>query len=249
MALNLYWKTPFHKIKYSNPDVIALGKIIGRSSDAVAMKLANYARLDESLQARQVGGLKNGSKGEELLWNEFANRLDELGYESELALSKLLHQPIEMVSEIDVSDLAASGEERNRVVKVRVKQAFFRKAVLASYDLRCCITGLNMPQLLNASHIVPWSHNEATRLLPNNGLCLNALHDRAFDRGLISVTPEYKICLSNAIKARKKESLIETYFLPFEGKQIRMPDRQLPNPEYLKYHNEFVFLKDVAFLG
>ena len=45
----------------------------------------------------------------------------------------------------------------------RVNQHFFRAAILAAYEnLRCCITGLAVPGLLVASHIVPWARDTET---------------------------------------------------------------------------------------
>ena len=88
------------------------------------------------------------------------------------------------------------GRSREAIIRVRVNQGFFRAAVLASYSARCCITGLSIPQLLMASHIVPWSVDAKNRTNPQNGLCLNAIHDRAFDCGLLTVTTDLKVKLS-----------------------------------------------------
>ena len=79
------------------------------------------------------------------------------------------------------------GKEKERIIKTRVNQSLFRKVVLATYNNKCCITGLAQPELLIASHIIPWSVNEKERLNPSNGICLNALHDKAFDSGLIAI--------------------------------------------------------------
>ena len=86
------------------------------------------------------------------------------------------------------------------MVQVRVNQSFFRRAVLASYQGRCCMSGVNHPRLLVASHIVPWSQDVANRLNPRNGLCLSALHDRAFDSGLISLNNDYQVIISDKLK-------------------------------------------------
>ena len=58
------------------------------------------------------------------------------------------------------------------MVKQRVNQWFFRRAVLAAYGARCCITGLDVPQLLVAGHIAPWSKDKQNRVNPQNGICL-----------------------------------------------------------------------------
>ena len=93
--------------------------------------------------------------------------------------------------------------------------------MLASYDNRCTITGFSMPDLLVASHIIPWSVNAKNRMNPRNGLCLNYFHDKAFDIGLISVSPEYTILVSSAIK--NSNTYNKSWFLPYEGKRFYYP--------------------------
>lgn len=122
-----------------------------------------------------------------------------MAFESEKFLAKRIGKQVEDVSEIEVIDLPKIGKERESIVKVRVNQSFFRKAVLAAYDYKCCITGLEIPELLIASHIIPWSKDGADRVNPRNGLCLNVIHDKAFDRGLITVTPEFAVKVSESL--------------------------------------------------
>ena len=88
----------------------------------------------------------------------------------------------------------------------RIKQDFFRRAVLASYRGRCCISGVGEPRLLIASHIVPWREDKANRLNPSNGLCLSAIHDKAFDSYLFSLTDDGRVVLSAALKASRMRS-------------------------------------------
>lgn len=240
VAFNLYCKIPFTKINASYRPVKELAKIIGRTDGSVAMKLANFARLDPALQARNVKGLTQGAKGEEEVWKEFNGNWGELAWQSEQILAKYKQQNIEQSAEINLNDLPTEGKERESIVRTRVNQSFFRKAILASYDSTCCITGLSVPELLVASHIIPWSKDEKNRVNPSNGLCLNALHDKAFDTGLITVTPDYKIQLSNMITGLKDQSSLDL-FLPFEGKAIALPGRFHPDPKFLEWHNQNVF--------
>lgn len=78
---------------------------------------------------------------------------------------------------------------REQMVHVRVGQNYFRNAVLSAYESRCCMTGISVPEFLIASHIKPWksSDDKKEKANPRNGLCLNALHDKAFDLGFITV--------------------------------------------------------------
>jgi putative restriction endonuclease len=121
------------------------------------------------------------------------------------------------------------------MVRVRVNQSFFRQMILASYDYTCCVTGMRQPEFLIAGHIRPWGIDEKNRLNPRNGIAINALHDKAFEAGLMSITPEYKIKISPLLKKQKSPS-IENYFLRYENKDIILPSRFLPDKEFLKYH-------------
>ena len=76
-------------------------------------------------------------------------------------------------------------------MKVRSNQHVFRKMILNIYNQSCCITGLNIPEVNRASHIIPWSEDQTIRLDPRNGLCLSATYDAAFDKYLISLDDDY----------------------------------------------------------
>lgn len=239
LAFNLYCKIPFVKINSSNKDIHAFANIIGRSHNAVALRLANFARLDPSLKDRGVSGMGHGSKGEEEIWKEFNNDWERLGYESELLLARYKKVPVEKLLPDEQVILSKRGEERESLVKVRVNQSFFRNTVLASYNNQCCMTGLAIPDLLVASHIVPWSHDVECRVNPHNGLCLNALHDRAFDKGLITVTPDLKIHVSSTL-LKKTGTTLET-ITELNGQYLIKPQRFLPLTKYLSYHNNEIF--------
>jgi putative restriction endonuclease len=241
IAFNLYCKTPFGKIHSHNPEIIALAKILGRTPSAVSWKLANFARLDPSLQDRNIAGASHGSKLDAEIWDEFNHDWGKLGFESEKLLAQKTGKQVEEVTDIEVFDLPKTGKERETVVKVRVNQSFFRKTVLAAYDFKCCITGLGIPELLNASHIVPWSKDEINRVNPRNGLCLNAIHDRAFDRGLLTITPEFKIKISKSIKRDNIDSAVHDFLFRYDGSDIKLPTKFLPDANFLKYHNKSVF--------
>jgi len=185
--------------------------------------------------------MSHGSKGEVYVRDEFASNGEELAYQSELILAKLKHEPIEISAGITLESLPKEGKERSALVKVRVNQAFFRKTVLASYDNKCCITGLSIPELLVASHIIPWAMEIPNRMNPCNGLCLNALHDRAFDYGLITITPEYRIKISKALK--RGNPVNDAYFIPFENQFVTLPQKFLPAREFLEFHNQHIFIE------
>jgi putative restriction endonuclease len=241
LVFNLYCKIPFGTIHIRNPQIITLAKILRRTPSAVSWKLANFARLDPSLQGRNIAGASHGSKLDVEVWDEFNNNWEKLSFESEKLLAEKTGKRIEAITNIEFFDLPKVGKEREAFVKIRVNQSFFRKAVLAAYDFKCCITGLGIPELLNASHIVPWSKDEVNRVNPRNGLCLNAIHDRAFDRGLLTITSEFKIKISKSIKRNDADGAIQDFLLRYDGFEIKMPTRFLPDTDFLKYHNKNVF--------
>jgi len=231
LAINLYCKLPFGKLHKGNPEIIALAQLINRTPSSVAFKLVNFASLDPSLQARGIKGAQNSSKLDREIWNEFYLNWEDAAFESEKLLASL-----NPTSHPELNLDSAQGKERDSIVKVRVNQSFFRTTILASYNYKCCITGIDQPELLVAGHIKPWSLDEKNRLNPRNGLAMNGLHDKAFETGLITITPDYNILVSNELKKSKSES-IQSYFSKYDGKEIILPSRFLPDPEFLKYHN------------
>jgi putative restriction endonuclease len=241
IAFNLYCKIPFGTIHIHNPKIIELGNILDRSPSAVSWKLANFASIDPSLKKRNIAGASHGSKMDAKVWKEFNGDWDRLAYESEKLLAEKMGRQVEEVSEIELFDLPKPGKEREAIVKVRVNQSFFRKSVLAAYNYQCCITGLEIPELLNASHIIPWTKDRENQVNPRNGLCLNAIHDRAFDRGLMTITPEFTVKVSKLVKKGNASSAIQDLLLRFDGTEIYKPARFLPDPKFLKYHNKNVF--------
>lgn len=130
--------------------------------------------------------------------------------------AKFEHVPIEKIIDIDENELPKAGQERNQMVKVRINQSFFRDTIMAAYNSTCCITGLTNREILIAGHIKPWSVDKKNRLNPRNGLALNALHDKAFETGLITITPEYKIKISSLLIRTKKNKPIHDYFLKYD---------------------------------
>jgi predicted restriction endonuclease len=97
-----------------------------------------------------------------------------------------------------------------------------------------------MPALLTASHIVPWSLDPSNRLNPKNGLCLSALHDRAFDAGIISISPTMTVLVSQK-SASKANRFFESAILAYQGASIFLPQKFHPDPAFLKRHRETVF--------
>ena len=106
--------------------------MLDRTPAALAWKLANFARLNPSLQAQGIKGASHGSKGEVEVWEQFNNNWDSLAFESERLLANLTHQSVAEMRGLDEEELPIEGVDRERLVKVRVNQRFFRSTVLIS---------------------------------------------------------------------------------------------------------------------
>lgn len=239
IAFNVYCKIPFKNSSKTNPTIVKYANIIGRSPSALNMKIGNFGRLDPELKKHGITGLVNGSKLEEIIWNEFNENWEKLAFESEELVAKFQNKDVE---ELYLEDFP-EGTERETTIKARVNQSFFRRIILSSYNLKCCITGLSIPDFLVASHIKPWSKDKDNRTNPHNGLCLNSIHDKAFDKGFITITPDFKVKISECFKDYSKDKSVHDFFIKYNKKRIDKPERFVPAQEFLDYHNNEIFKK------
>lgn len=69
------------------------------------------------------------------------------------------------------------------------------------------------------------------------------MHDKAFDLGYMTITPSYKIVVSDSIRDIHQGSVIEQYFRRYNGQELILPEKFLPQKDFLEYHNEKVFEK------
>ena len=238
LALDLYCRIPFNRANNSNADIAKLATMLGRSVNSVKMKIGNFGSFDPELKRLGIVGLDGTSQLDEEVWSEYYGHWDKLAYDARKILASYGEDNVEQSAGIDVSSLP-KGEEKERVVRQRINQSFFRSTVLASYSMRCCITGLEEPHLLEAAHIVSWAEDEENRTNPCNGLCMNALMHKAYDRLLLSVTPDYKICVAESLletEARNERHL--EFFRKIDGTQIQKPNRFLPSRDFLQMHYE-----------
>ncbi|MCB2213471.1 HNH endonuclease [bacterium] len=242
VAFRLYCHTPFGKLHQRNPAIIDLARLLSRTPSALAMKACNFASFDPVHRERNVKGLANVSAGDRAVWEEFILQPDQIAIEAEMALAQFaMDQRDEVVEPFHVPE---GPSEVVRTIQQRRLQSFFRKAVLASYEYRCALTGLTVQPLLNASHIVPWSVKESRRADPSNGILLNALHDRAFDRGLITFDESNQVVVSTRLRTKAACTFQAITLLDFEGAPLARPHRFAPDPEAMAYHRTHVFLTD-----
>lgn len=241
LAINLYCKTPFGRIYHANPDIIALATLIDRTPSSVALKLSNFASLDPSLQKRGIKGKTNSSKLDRQVWAEFYESWDRLALESEVLLAR--KNNVELGNDLSDADFPSDtvGLTREARVQVRVKQSFFRTMVLSAYNSCCCITGISNPDLLVAGHIKRWADDKDNRMNPCNGIAINGLHDKAFESGLITITPDYRIHVSSILAKQKGNPWVDSFFLCYDNHPIHLPSRFCPDPDFLRYHNDVRF--------
>ena len=241
VAFALYCRIPFGRITSRNPEIIRVAGMIGRSPAGLSMKMGNIASLDPAITSTGRRGLGNASVSDRAMWEEMNADWERFAVESRDALEGLGMVGQTEVIEEDLEPELSFQEGLDRPVQTtaRVGQSFFRTTVLSAYDQRCCITGLSIPRLLVASHIVPWSQDPTNRVNPRNGLLLSALHDRAFDSGLLTINDDMTVRVSPAYS---EDEFFSTAVAAYHGRPIRLPERFHPDIEFLAYHRERIFV-------
>jgi predicted restriction endonuclease len=180
--------------------------------------------------------LEGASQADRTIWKEFHQDWNTLAEESERLVEELNIEPTKNKkdSKLTPPDIT----EAIALTKQRRGQQFFRQTVLASFNYRCCITGNPIPELLRASHIASWKSHPEHRLNPQNGLCLAATQDAAFDRHLITLDEDLRIVLSKRLKDHFSNQSLKENFQPFEGKKIECPEKFEPDQSFLEFHRK-----------
>lgn len=242
LVLNLYYKLPFGRLNRNTKEVKELAELLGRSNNSIALRLVNFAACDPYIISSGRHGMSSGKKICQPYWDEFYNNQEELLFESEQILARLQGVSIEEKYEEKISDMAdLKGESRIQEIKARVNQYVFRDMILSNYSCQCALTGIDVPELLVASHILPWSYNKQERLNPENGICLSMLYDAAFDKGLIGFDKNYRVVLSEQIRKNRNKEFYDKHFGCMEGVQLKMPEEHFPNKTFLEWHIDTVF--------
>ena len=215
MAFALYIVLKPRECDDKGLDVQRLASFLHRTPSSVVLKIWNIAAYDANRKARGRVGMKHGSKLDSQVWQWYAEDPDTF---MEQCLNLLRHallqadannfnpaplasdrySPLETATTLLVAEHTPTGEERPITTLQRVNQSYFRNSLLQNYHSTCCITGMQIPKLLIASHIKPWKASSAVeKTAASNGLLLNAFHDRAFDQGLISIDDDYRIMVNH----------------------------------------------------
>jgi hypothetical protein len=251
LVLHLYWRIPFGQQHSRSPRVIELAQALGRTPGSVAMKLNNVTSLDAEELARGVRGLAGASALDRRVWAEFHADQETVAAEAEAAWRLKIEGSEEFPlqeAQFEPRPSALRPPERietTAVRRVRLGQAFFRRAVLDNFEQRCALTGLAHPDLIIASHIVGWAEDASYRVDPRNGIALNRLHDAAFDKKLVTFDESHRLVVGRALRELLGREELATSFLAYQGCTLRRGARHLLHPELMARHREgFAKLND-----
>jgi predicted restriction endonuclease len=239
LVMNLYCRIPFGRQHSRALEVIELATALGRTPGSVAMKLNNLTSLDPEELARGVKGLPGASQLDRQVWREFHEDWERLAIESEQLRQQATPSPPQEADNLNAENEGPAETERR--VKVRLAQSFFRRMVLTVYQGQCCISGNPIPELLVASHILPWSSHPQHRANPRNGLCLSRLHDGAFDKGLIAFDDDYRLILSKRLKDHLTHQAVRDNFACSDGKPLKLPEKFRPDTAFLANHRSHIY--------
>ena len=142
----------------------------------------------------------------------------------------------EALQDIQKEDYFA--EDNEGLTKKRTKQNVFSNKVKSNYKNKCAICSISTKSFLVGSHIIPWSKRKDIRLDPSNGICLCSFHDKAFDKGYITINSELKVVVSDKFKG---DSVLLHELSKIKGSKIKEPTNNKPKEEFLLYHHDKIF--------
>jgi len=159
------------------------------------------------------------------IWQEC---LDRTQY---LTLPEPARENVTMVAE-------GTSSSEGYLVKPRIGQGLFRLTVTDAYQ-RCAVSGEHALPALDAAHIMPYADGGPHDV--RNGLLMRADIHRLFDRGYVTITPDYRFKVSTKLDLEYHNGKI---YYERDGSRIWHPsDRSdCPSREFLDYHNNAVFL-------
>ena len=215
LALALYFRTPYGKISPRNPEVISLAQQLNRTPGAVSYKLGNLATLDKRVLESGRKGFANVSHKDRLVWGEYVD------INGDIALQRLTERVTNIckLNELHAESILMaedpvipSGPTTKVVERLeRCYQSMFRSVVLSRHQGKCAVSGLKLDSLLEAAHIVPWSEDESIRLEPSNGLALNPLLHKAYDKHLLGIDGLGTIYVSKKLMAHAGNAPMKSF--------------------------------------
>ncbi len=200
-----------------------------------------YAYLDDEL----FNLLQNENSREELVdslisaW--FADDTSEIE-----KITQINQDLQDLSSELDISETANYDAQSKESLKTAIiRNAFFRKAVLHTYEYKCAFCGLKVMKsskyyIVDGAHIKPFGEFHDSRIKNGISLCKN--HHWAFDTGLFTVDEKYKIVMSTKFE---EESPNAQSMKDFHGKDLHLPrlEKFYPELEAFEWHRQNKFDK------
>ena len=152
--------------------------------------------------------------------------------------SRLRNSEFTQLRAQEVTENNRYGKEQ--LIKPRIGQGAFKILIADAYQRRCAITGEKTLPVLEAAHIKPYGLNGPHEI--SNGLLLRRDYHTLFDRGYITVNRSLIVEVSHRIKDDFGNG--REYYAHHGSKLIILPERreQLPDPQYLEWHNENVYV-------
>jgi predicted restriction endonuclease len=136
------------------------------------------------------------------------------------------------------SDTSIPVTTRQQIIQARVGQGDFRKELFDRYDGKCVVTGIDLSQMLIASHIKPWAVSDnQERLSADNGLLLSANFDKLFDLGLITFKNTGEMLVSRNVNEYNRKRIGIENGMKVE---LKATVNTLIN---LEYHRDMLFVK------
>jgi putative restriction endonuclease len=124
-----------------------------------------------------------------------------------------------------------------------IRNSIFKKQIPKIYGYRCCISGMKLEagfnvQMIDACHIMPFSLSRNDTI--TNGISLAPNLHRAFDRGLITITDNYRVRISRSFIENDSPFALRQ----FEDKMLLLPEqvKDFPSAENLIWHNKERFV-------
>lgn len=157
---------------------------------------------------------------------------------SEEVKKDILYDPVENYARkviLKFEQLNQAEREEELILRSHI----FRKAVLEIYDGRCAISGMKLEfgrsvTMVDACHIIPFADAQGDSI--TNGIALSPTLHRAFDRGLVSVSDDYRVL----VHPRLTDYFPEVGIRQFNGQELHLPQdsRFYPSPEKIQQHRE-----------
>ncbi len=218
-----------------SPRLSEIGGLLDRGPDSIHRKIEDIRSNDPAYMQRE----KKPTKCANLVREVWSELYSESGYGPMIRRIEDAYAAFAEQSSVDLDPQfeveIPPGQDIPIESTRRSGQNIFRMMVANNFDRRCCITGLAVPNLLVASHILPWAESDPYQKTdPSNGLYLNRLHDGLFDRHQMYIDEDMRVQYVDSIC--HEDETFDRMLGPYEGQRIREPVRTSISEAYLAEH-------------